>query len=149
MTLFEGYKGFTLIEMMIVIAVVGILASIAFPSYQDVVVKSRRQDAMDVLTGLASALERYKTVNNTYEGATLAGGAAIYPAQSPIGSGTKYYDLEIIEDDLKASSFTIQAVPVSGTSQAKDGVIELLSTNQRGWDEDDSGGIDSSERVWH
>ena len=140
-------KGFTLIEMMVVVAIVGILASIAFPSYQNVVAKSRRQDAMDVLTGLASALERYKTVNNTYVGASLGGDAPIYPAHSPIGSGTKYYDLVI--NHIDASSFTIQADPISGSSQEGDGLIELASTNQRGWDEDDSGGIDSSEHVWN
>ena len=54
-------KGFTLIELMIAVAIVGILAGIAYPSYQDSVRKSRRADAQGALLGFANAMERYFT----------------------------------------------------------------------------------------
>jgi type IV pilus assembly protein PilE len=59
--------GFTLIELMIVLAVVAILAAIAYPSYQDSVRKSRRADAKAVLLEAAQWMERYYTLNNRYD----------------------------------------------------------------------------------
>ena len=59
-------KGFTLVELMIAVAIVGILASIAYPSYQDSVRKSRRADAKGALLGFANAMERHFTENNSY-----------------------------------------------------------------------------------
>ena len=67
-------KGFTLIELMIAVAIVGILAGIAYPSYQDSVRKSRRADAKGALLGFANAMERYFTENNSYLGAGAGGG---------------------------------------------------------------------------
>ena len=58
--------GFTLIELMIAVAIVGILASIAYPSYQRYVTESRRTDAKAVLMQVAGQLERCYTVNNDY-----------------------------------------------------------------------------------
>ena len=101
-------KGFTLIELMIVIAILGILAAIAVPAYQGSVIKSRRADAQGALTGFANAMERHFTTNNTYGGAA-AGGAdtgspAIFPTQSPLDGSNKYYNLTITAAD--ASTFT-------------------------------------------
>jgi len=61
--------GFTLLELMIVIAIIAILASIAYPSYQDSVRKARRGDAQAALVEASSFMERYFTENNTYVGA--------------------------------------------------------------------------------
>jgi type IV pilus assembly protein PilE len=84
--------GFTLIELMIAVAVVGILASIAYPSYIDHVRKSRRADAQGALMGLSNAMERFFTQNSTYLGAAGTSGTPantgapwIYPAQTPTG----------------------------------------------------------------
>lgn len=60
--------GFTLIELMIVVAIVAILAMIALPSYQQQMMKARRSQAKADLTELAQQLERYYTVNRTYVG---------------------------------------------------------------------------------
>ncbi len=68
------HAGFTLIELMIVVAIIGILAAIAYPSYQEQVQKSRRADCQGALTGLASAMERFFTVNTTYAGAAVGAG---------------------------------------------------------------------------
>ena len=105
--------GFTLIELMITVAIVGILASIAYPSYQDSVRKSRREDAKGVLLGLANAMERRFTENNFYTGAS---GTAGTPADTgapriyTIPTATAiYYTITI--SAASASSYTLSAVP--------------------------------------
>ncbi|MDT8407349.1 MAG: type IV pilin protein [Methylococcales bacterium] len=121
-------QGFTLIELMITVAIVGILAGIAYPSYQAHVLKSRRAIAKGDLLSLANALERHFTENNRYCGATSstcgAGAPTIFATQSPLDGPTKYYDLKI--SALTASSYTIQAVPIAGSPQAKDSCGTLI-----------------------
>ena len=58
--------GFTLIELMIVVAIVGILAAVAYPSYQDSLRKSRRAEGRTALMEVIQQQERYMTQNNTY-----------------------------------------------------------------------------------
>jgi type IV pilus assembly protein PilE len=62
----QNQIGFTLIELMIAVAIIGILASIAIPSYQDSVKKSRRADAKSALLSLANAMERHFTETSSY-----------------------------------------------------------------------------------
>jgi type IV pilus assembly protein PilE len=104
--------GFTLIELMITVAVVAILAAVAIPSYQDHVRKSRRAQAKADLVELAQILERNHTVQNTYVGATLPF------TQSP-RQGTAQYTLSLI-GTTSASAFSLQAAPVDGGPQATD-----------------------------
>lgn len=59
-------RGFTLIELMIAVAIVGLLAAVAYPTYQDTVRKSRRSDGMSALMECATSQERYYTRNNSY-----------------------------------------------------------------------------------
>src|SRR5690554_7773304 len=61
-------KGFTLLELMIVVAVVGILAAIAYPSYMDSVRKSNRADAKAALNDAAQQMQRCYTLNSSYSG---------------------------------------------------------------------------------
>ena len=93
---FSFFKGFTLIELMIVVAVIAILAAIAYPSYQDSVRKSRRADAKAVVLNAAQILERCYTQNNVYTGCTGL----------PTESEHKYYK---ITTTLEASKFTVTA----------------------------------------
>lgn len=128
-------QGFTLIELMIVVAIIGILASIAYPSYQEQVRSSRRGDCAGALAGLANAMERYFTVNNTYVGAAV--GAGGIPAQCPVDGGTATYNLEISAQ--AASTYTIQAVPTGVQADDKCGTLTLDSTGVKGISGADSG----------
>lgn len=133
-------KGFTLVELMVVVAIIGILAGIAYPSYQDSVTKSRRVDAQGVLMGFANAMERYFTENNTYLGAAGTAGTPantgsprIFSTQSPIDGSTVYYNLII--QAATASTYNLRATPTG--AQTGDGVLEINSTESKGrWDHD-------------
>ena len=73
--------GFTLVEMMIVVAMVAILASVAYPSYLGQVAKGRRADGKQALVELAQKMERFYSERGTYVGATLGAGG-LYPTLS-------------------------------------------------------------------
>lgn len=133
-------KGFTLIELLIAVVIVGILGAIAFPAYQNSVTQSRRADAQGALTQLSNAMERVFTENNTYmplvggvpTAPTLGSGAgAIFPSQTPLDGAKKYYNLSI--SAITANTYTLRATPITGTSQAADGNLELDNTGAKRW----------------
>ena len=164
-------KAFTLIELMIVVAIVGILAGIAYPSYQDSVRKSRRADAKAALMGFANAMERHYTENNNYcdagghndasgnaTGSVVAGcGTAtkdtgaptVFPIQSPLDGATKYYDLTIHE--ATPTTYKLRATPIDPGPQKGDGFLQITNTQSRGgWDRNDDKTISSgtNEVTW-
>jgi len=132
--------GFTLIELMIVVAIIGILASIAYPSYQDSIRKSRRADAKGALLGFANAMERFYTETNTYCGAgtddasgdceDALGLSTIYSATSPVDGGTAFYNLTI--SVATATTFTLSAAPTSAQSADSCGTLTLQHTGAKG-----------------
>jgi type IV pilus assembly protein PilE len=97
-------RGFTLIEVMIVVAVVALLSSLAYPTYVAHVARGRRADAKQALLELAQRMERFYTERGTYVGATL-GSTGLYPTVSTGG----YYTLAITTQT--ADGFTITAAP--------------------------------------
>ncbi len=128
-------KGFTLIELMITVAIVAILAAVAYPAYRDQVLRTRRADAKGALMSFASAMERFYTQNNTYLGAAAGGANTGAPAatvfahtEAPIDGTTKYYDLRITA--AAASTYTLQAQPKG--DQVNDTKCATLSLTQAG-----------------
>ena len=112
-------RGFTLIELMIVVAVIGILAAIAYPSYQDYIRKARRIDAQSVMLDIQLLQEKYR-VNHTIYGGTLDEVGASPP--------TDYYNFTISGNT--ASAYTITAEAKTGTSQKSDTGCDKLELNQ-------------------
>ncbi|AKC88388.1 type IV pilin protein [Pseudoxanthomonas suwonensis] len=112
--------GFTLIELMIVVAVLAILAAIAFPSYQEHVRKARRAQAKADLVEYAQAAERFFSVNNTYVGFPLP--STVSPRET---GATPRYNLAA---NLGATTFTLTATRASGP-QAGDRCGDLSITN--------------------
>lgn len=82
--------GFTLIELMIVIVIMGILAAIALPAYQEYVRKGKRAEVKATLLEAAQALERHYSLNSTYLKADGSGLAAVFPTQSPQSGNANY-----------------------------------------------------------
>jgi type IV pilus assembly protein PilE len=128
-------RGFTLIELMIVVAVIGILAAIAYPSYQDSVIRSNRNVAKGDLQGLAQAMERWRVQNNTFKGAAASsadtGAPAIFPTKSPIDGSTIVYNLSITA--ATDTEFTIRATPTTTGPNKNDGYLSLKENNAREW----------------
>jgi type IV pilus assembly protein PilE len=134
MKMLKKTRGFNLVELLVTLSVIGILAGVAYPSYQKQMQKTRRADATGALLGLANAMERYYTENNSYLGAAGTSGTPadtgaprIYATQSPVDGGTKYYDLTI--NAATATTYTLRATPVSTGPQGSDKCQILTLTN--------------------
>lgn len=125
-------RGFTLIELIVVIAIVAILVGIALPTYQDAVRKSRRGQAKADMVELAQRAERWYTVNNSYAGfwaQVEADGLDISPRD---GNGP-FYDLERDGGtDAAVNEFELTATPIAGTGQENDARCMILTLNQAG-----------------
>lgn len=139
------HHGFTLIELMIVVAVIGILAAIAMPSYDGYVKKTRRADAQGVLLQNAQMLERRYTESNRYTTSSTCPSAPI--AASPIDGNSKYYDITMSNCSADGSTYTLTATPKG--PQSADGALELRHTGRKGWDKNNDGdNNDSGEDNW-
>lgn len=120
--------GFTLIELMIAVAVVGILAAIAYPSYQDQIRKSRRTDATTSLLNAAQALERCYTAFSAYD--YVDPDDPSIKCTVPVISQEGHYD--IAWTDKAATTYTLTATPAAGDPQASDTTCAKFSLTHTG-----------------
>lgn len=150
----ENNKGYTLVELMIVVAIVGIIAAVAYPSYINYTISSYRSAAQADLMALAGAMERHRAANFSYKGAATGGAdtgsPAIFHAHSPSSEPVtnKRYSLTIDVVNASGSNFVLKATPVSGTNQAGDGALFYYSDGRKAWDKDNGGSISASEYCW-
>jgi type IV pilus assembly protein PilE len=133
-------SGFTLIELMIAMAVAAILVGIAVPSYQESVMKAKRSEAKAALLGLAGAMERFYTVNNNYCGSDIVppavvptppvctvGAPGIFSQTVPLNGGSTTYNLTI--SAVARNTFTLTATAIGRMASDKCGNFSLTNTN--------------------
>ena len=125
----DNSKGFTLVEVMIVVAIIGILAAIAYPSYQSYVIKTKRTDMMSEMQNIASEIESRKLAQGSYS--VISAGvktdfATTYPRQ-----GTQLYNVTINPEPLAppdntlTSKWIITATPKANSQVINDGTLTL------------------------
>lgn len=126
--------GFSLIELMVAVVIVGILAAIAVPSYQNHIIKASRAAAQTELLELASIQEKIYLNSNAYTpnmttayNGTSAGGLGKTTGLTTDGKYTLAFT------GVPGQTYTITATPVPGKSQESDGNITISENGQRLW----------------
>ncbi|WP_083101694.1 type IV pilin protein [Faucicola atlantae] len=136
-------QGFTLIELMITIAIVAIMASIVMPNYQQYIIKSRRADMMTELQNIASRIESRRLVEGVYTnislgqvlGGTPTTGTINYPDDK-----MTYYRVRLVNadkaevmtgDKMTTAFWRIEAVPTAAGPQVQDGTLTLDYKGER------------------
>lgn len=112
--------GFTLIELMVVVAVIAILAGIAYPSYQEFIRKTRRAAAASCLLEAAQYMERYYTTKLTYVGSN---------ATWPCPEASPHYDLKIT--NVAARTYSVTAAPAGSYSDPTCGTLTVTHTGEK------------------
>ena len=129
----SGEQGVTLIELLVTVAILGILGAIAYPSYQDYVRRANRGEAKATLVETAQVLERNFTEASRFDqtsGGTAIDSAWLPFAHSPKG-GTPKYDISFSAGP-SATAFTLQAVPTGTMVGDECGTLTLTSTGVKG-----------------
>lgn len=123
-------RGFTLIEVMITVAIVGILAAVAYPSYREYVDRSRRSEAQGILAEAAQWMERFYAENYRYDQNTAPTPVVVGTlfdtrfVQSPRSGGASY----LIDVDSTATTFTVRATRTGAMTGNKCGNFEITHT---------------------
>jgi type IV pilus assembly protein PilE len=120
-------KGFTLTELLITVAILGILSMIALPAYQSQGQKTRRADAKIALTNAAQALERCNIQYDAYNS-----GSCSQPLASDGATVTTDEGFYTIAAAVTTTTFSLTATPVAGGGQADDSRCTSFTINQAG-----------------
>ncbi len=121
-------KGVNLIELMIVVVIIGIIVSVAYPSYTNQIQKTRRADCSGALVSLGAAMERHFTVTGSYlRAADLgadSGAPAIFASTCPVDGSAPTYNLTIAVGTT-VSTYSLQAAPIGPQADDKCGTLTL------------------------
>lgn len=152
-------KGFTLIELMIVVAIVGIIAAIAYPSYRDSIVRSQRTDATVTVSRLAAAQERFYTrsapASYAADFPTLLVDASIASGTTSISSDEGLYTVTLSNPSCSStvgtatvySCFELTAQPVGGQQDDTE-CWKIIQTNIGKSSENKAGTANASGTCW-
>lgn len=121
-------QGFSLIELIVVMAIMGILTTMAYPSYKNYIVRAHRSDGQSALLDLAIRLEQFYAEHNRYQTATLGTGAAT-DILSTTTSPENYYTLSITK--ASANEYALKATP-KGVQARLDTNCQSLTLNSQG-----------------
>jgi len=128
--------GFTLIELMITVALLAIITTISVSSYRQYMIRANRTDAAAILLRIAAAQERWFLDNNQYSDD---------PSDAELRIGTLsergYYTVTIERDANPAAGYTAKATPVAGSRQSSDSDCQEMSIDETGLRESSPGGI--------
>lgn len=128
------HNGFTLLELMVTVAIIGILSAIAIPSYSQYINQANRSDAKAVLLENVQILERNYTESNRYDLDSNGNSVALLlVAKSPKpGSGTALYN--IASPILTTTTYNLTATPIAGSRMEGDecGTLSINQSGQKG-----------------
>ncbi len=127
-------KGFSLIELLIVVAIIGILSTVAIGFYGDNVIASNRTEGRSALAQVAGSLEKCKSLYGSYNHANCN-------VALPLTTDTNYYTISA--SAMAGTTFTLTATPVAGRPQANDSDCTTLTLTNTGVR--DGTGADSAE----
>lgn len=112
--------GLTMVELLVVLVIAATLASIAWPAYQNQVMRGRRSDAMSALAAISQAQERWRSDSPVYQSvmADLPGGMALSPGG--------HYDVSVVDGTATASAYSVEATAKSTSPQINDTTCRRL-----------------------
>jgi type IV pilus assembly protein PilE len=138
-------RGFTLIELMIAVAILAIVAAIALPLYNQYSQRTYRAEAQADLLACAQALERYAAINFNYTGAEAEYAAGDLCDPQSVQLGRYEIAVDVAED---GSTFLVTATPEDPGPMAADGIMTYDDAGNRGWDRDGDDAIEAGENAW-
>ncbi len=122
-------EGFTIIELLITVAIIGVIVAIAYPAYRNYVITSKRADAMAALMTAVQAVERFKGNNNfSYVGVDTAN---VIPTQVPVDGGAAYYSIAFVGTPTTAA-YELRATP-TGSQPTTDGSLSIDHSGAKKW----------------
>lgn len=122
-------SGFSLIEVMIVVAIIGILSAVAFPSYTEYIRRGNRAEATAALLESQQFMERFYAANNCYTTSTNANPSLPARLQSIPAGGSPRYTLSV---EATVNSYTVTATPAGGMTSDKCGSLTITNTGVKG-----------------
>jgi len=140
-------RGFNLVELLVVVTIVGIISSVALPSYQKSVLKSKRSDGKALLLNITARMEKTMFTNGSYTSDLTTVGFA---TASAVFSPEEHYKASVVAPTLAcpiATCYVVLATPQGG--QSKDGIMQITSTGIKSRDKNYNGNVtDTDEDSW-